>query len=216
MARWGILTRCWDWHLPDTDDVVAVAGEQGLSIGRPGEWQTLRWVGFWGLRNDFGAKLFDGFLACQIPDFDRWTISDAQPVAVWWEAQSIDAVVVIQSVQVLAVIQVPQQSLCVFTTWCAQWTVRRNGDGVQVAIVSFVVDLELAVSQIPDFDGTIPAAWYDDWVAVVWRETNAWDPVRVAFVLDCVFAFGQSVPQFDGLVTRARNDLTIVNAECNR
>lgn len=66
-----------------------------------------------------------------------------------------------------AFIQVPQQSLGVFTAGRAQRTIGRNGDGVQVAIVSLVVDLELAIGQIPDLDGTIPAAGYDNWIAVV-------------------------------------------------
>lgn len=64
--RWSILAWCRDWHLPDTDCVVTVTGEQGLAIGRPGEWQTLWWIGLRCLRNNFWTKLFDGFLACQI------------------------------------------------------------------------------------------------------------------------------------------------------
>lgn len=83
------------------------------------------------------------------PDFDGWTVCNAQPVTVWWEAQSIDAVVVVQCVQMFAIVQVPEQSFGVFATGCAQRTVWRNGDGVQVAIVSLVVDLEFAVGQIP-------------------------------------------------------------------
>lgn len=63
---WHILTWCRDWHLPYTDGVVTVAGEQGLAIGWPGKWQTLWWIGLWVWRNDIGAKLFDSFLACQV------------------------------------------------------------------------------------------------------------------------------------------------------
>lgn len=149
------------------------------------------------------------------PDFDWWTVGDAQPVTVWWEAESVDAVIVVQGVQMFAIVKIPEQSFGVFATGCAQWTVWWNGDGVQVTIVTLVVDLEFAVGQVPDLNGTIPTAWHDDWVGVVWRETNAWNPVRVAFILDGVFALSQSVPQFDGLVPWAGNDLTIVSTECN-
>lgn len=82
--------------------------------------------------------------------------------------------------------------------------------------MSLVVDLQLAVVQAPDLDGTIPTARNDDWVAVVWRETHARHPVRVTLILDGVFAFSQSVPQLDGLVTGAGHDLTVVSAEGNR
>lgn len=60
------LTGCRDWHLPYTDGVVAVASKQGLAIGGPGKGQTLWWIGLWCLRNDFWAKFFNSFLACQI------------------------------------------------------------------------------------------------------------------------------------------------------
>lgn len=149
------------------------------------------------------------------PDFDWWTVCNAQPVTVWWEAESVDAVCVVQGVQMFAIVKIPEQSFGVFTTGCAQWTVWRNGDGVQVSVVTFVVDLEFAVGQIPYFDGTIPTAWHDDWVGVVWWETDTWNPVRVAFILDGVFALSQSVPQFNGLVTWSRHDLTIVSTEGN-
>lgn len=150
------------------------------------------------------------------PDFDWWTVCNAQPVSVWREAQCIDAVIMVQCVQMFAIIQIPQQSFGVFTTWCAQWTVWWNGNSVQVTIMSFMVNLKFAIGQVPDFDSTIPTAWNNDWIAVVWWETNAWNPVRVTFILDGVFAFSQSVPQFDGFVTGTGHDLTIVNAESDR
>lgn len=34
-------------------------------------------------------------------------------------------------------------------------------------------------------------------------------------VLDCVFAFSECVPQFDRLVTGCRDDLTVVDRECD-
>lgn len=107
------------------------------------------------------------------PDLDGWAVGDAQPITVWREAQGVDDFVVVQGVQVLAVIQVPQEGLGVLATGGAQRTVWRNGNGVQVAVVSLMVDLQFAVVQAPDLDGTIPAARHDDRVAVVRRETHA-------------------------------------------
>lgn len=66
MYRVAFLTRCWYWNLPYTDGVVAVTSEQCLTIGWPCKRQTLWWIGFWCLWNNFWTKFFDGFLACQI------------------------------------------------------------------------------------------------------------------------------------------------------
>lgn len=82
--------------------------------------------------------------------------------------------------------------------------------------MAVVVVLQLAVSQVPDLDGTIPAARHNDGVGVVRRETHARHPVSVAILLDGELALGQSVPQLDGLVPRARHDLTVISREGNR
>lgn len=202
--------------MPDADGVVGVAGEQGLAVGGPGQGEALWLLGLGCGRNDLRAQLLNGLLACQIPDLDGWAIGDAQPVAVGREAQGIDDVIVLQSVQILAVIQIPQQSLGVLATGGAQRTIGRDGHGVQVTIVTVMVVLQLAVGQVPDLDGTIPAAGHDDGIGVVGRETHARHPIGVAILLDGELALSQSVPQLDGLVTRARHDLTVVSREGNR
>lgn len=53
------------------------------------------------------------------PDFDGWTVCNAQPVTVWRKAQCIDAVIMVQSVQMFAIVQVPQQGFGIFTARCA-------------------------------------------------------------------------------------------------
>lgn len=205
----------WDRHLPDADLVVTVSGEQGLSVSGPGQRQALWWFGLWVVGGNSWTQFFDHLLACQIPNLDGWSISDTQPVTVWREAQSVDDIVVIQSVQVLAVIQIPQQSFAVLSSWSAQGAIGRDGNGVQVSVVSVMVQLEFAVGQVPDLDGAIPTGWHDDWVDLVWRESDARHPVGVTIFLDGVFAFGQSVPQLDGLVAGSRDDLTVVSGESN-
>ena len=58
----------------------------------------------------------------------------------------------IQSVQVLAIIEIPQHSFGVLAAGGAQRTVGRHGYGVQVSGVSDVVGLEPAVGQVPDLN----------------------------------------------------------------
>lgn len=67
--------------------------------------------------------------------------------------------------------------------------------------MSVVVQLELAVGQVPDLDGAIPTSRDNDWIDLVGREANARDPVGVSILLNGVLALGQSVPQLDGLVS---------------
>lgn len=206
----------WDRNLPDADLVIGITGEESLSISWPGKWQALWWIGLgWVVRWDSWTQFFDHLLACQIPNLDWWSISDAQPVTVWREAQSVDDVVVIQSVQMLAVIQIPQQSFAILSSRCAQWAVRWDGDSVQVSVVSIMVQLQFAVGQIPDLNGAIPTSRDDDWIHLIRWETNARDPIAVTIFLNGVLALSQSVPQLDGLVARSRDNLTVVSWESN-
>lgn len=164
----------------------------------------MRRVGLRGVvGGDARTEFLDHLLACQVPNLDGRAVGDAQPVAVGREAQSVDDVVVVQGVQVLAVIQVPQQGLAVLSSGCAQRAVRRDGDGVQVSVVSVVVQLELAVGQVPDLDGAVPSGRDDDRIDLVGREANARNPIAVSVLLDRVLALGESVPQLDGLVARS-------------
>ena len=71
------------------------------------------------------------------------------------EAESVDVLGVVKGVQVLAVIQVPQHGLGVLATGGAEGAVGRHGDGVEVAGVTNVVGLQLAVSQVPHLDNAI-------------------------------------------------------------
>lgn len=62
-------------------------------------------------------------------------------------------------------------------------------------------------------DHPVPTARNDDGVLVVGGEADAGHPIGVTFFLDGVFALGKGVPQLDGLVPAARDDLTVVNGE---
>lgn len=205
-----------DRDLPDTNLVVAITSKQSLTISGPGQWQALWWICLWWVSAwDTGTQFFNHLFACQIPDLDWWSVSDAQPVAIRREAQGVDDVIMIQGMQMLSIIQIPQQSLAILSAWSAQWTIRWNSNGVQVSIVAIVIQLQFAVGQIPNLDGTIPASANNDWIDLIGWESNAWNPIAVSIFLDCILALSQSIPQLDGLVAWSRDNLTIVSWECN-
>lgn len=122
----------------------------------------------------------------------------------------------VQSVEQLVFVQIPQERLAVLATGSAKGAIRRNSYSVQVTRVSGVANTQFAIGQIPDLDSAIPTGRDDDWVGVVWRESHTGYPVGVTIFLDGVLALSQSVPQLDGLVARAGDDLTVVNGEGDR
>ena len=103
----------------------------------------------------------------------------------------------VQGVEVLAIIEIPQHCLGVLTTRGAERAIRGHGDCVQVASVADVVGLQLAVGQVPHLDVLVPPGGDDDRVLVVGLEPDAGDPVLVAILLDCVLALGKGVPQLE-------------------
>lgn len=195
--------------MPNADKVVGITGEQSLAIGRPGHRQTLRRIGA-AVAGDFRSEFIDLVLGFEIPDFDAGAGGGAKPITVGREGQRVDRIGVIQRVQMFAVIQIPKHGLGVLAAGSAQRTVRRHRDGVQIAGVTDVVGLQLAVSQVPYLDVFVPAARDDDGVLVVGGETDAAHPITVTFFLDGVFTLGQGIPQFDGLVPGSGNDLTVI------
>lgn len=122
----------------------------------------------------------------------------------------------VQSVQQLVVVQVPEQGHVVLSAGRAQRTIGRDGDRVQVALVAMVRRLQLAVGQVPHANRAIPAGADDHRVGQVGRESHARDPIGVSLILDRVLALGQGVPQLDGLVARSGHDLTVVHGEGHR
>jgi len=126
--------------------------------------------------NEFGFQFVDETLVLQIPDVDATSVGNAEPISVGGEAECVDAtglLLVVEGVKVFALVQVPEHGETVLASGCAQGTVGRNGDGVQVPLMPSVVGLELAVSEVPDLDDAIPSTGNDDGVGVVGRETHA-------------------------------------------
>ena len=62
-------------------------------------------------------------------------------------------------------------------------------------------------------DELVPSSRDDDRVLRVGREAHAADPLGVALVRDRELAVAEGVPQLNGPVARARDDLTVVGRE---
>lgn len=76
--------------------------------------------------------------------------SSAKPVSVRREDKSVDLVTSLQRVEVLGLVEIPQHSGTVLSTGCAERTVGRDGDSVDVAGVADVVGLDAARSEFPN------------------------------------------------------------------
>lgn len=84
-----------------------------MAVGGPGERQTLRRLRLAGGGHDLGLQFLDHLFGLEIPDLDPRPEGRAEPVTVGAEAQRRDDVVVIEGVEVFAVVQVPQHRLAV-------------------------------------------------------------------------------------------------------
>ncbi|QBZ63672.1 hypothetical protein PoMZ_05358 [Pyricularia oryzae] len=138
---------------PGADDVVGVTGEQGLTVGAPGERDTLGLPALLANGGELGLELVDLALLLQVEDDDAGGSGSAQPVPVGGEDEGVDLVVGVKRVQVLGLVQVPKHGGAVLATRGAEGSVRGDGDGVDVAGVADVVSLELAARELPDLFG---------------------------------------------------------------
>lgn len=199
---------------PNADDVVGVARVKRRTVRRPLEGRAVRLLGLLANRRKLRAELVNDGLGFEIPDLDARLSRRAQPIAVRREAQAVDDVTSIEGVETLAFTKVPEHRNAVLPTGGAQGTVRRDGDGVDVASVANEVRANLAVSEVPDLHELVPATRHDDRVGGHRGEANTGHPFRVRVgVLDRVLALAERVPQLNRLVPGAGDDLTVVNGE---
>jgi len=202
--------------LPDTDEGISVAGEEGGSISRPSERDAL-----WVLRlltavKELWAEFVNKGLGLEIPNLDARVGGSAQPIAVWREGKSVDDISSLKGVEVFGVVQIPEHNNTVLATRGAKRTVRGDSNGVDITSVANVVSSELALGELPNLDNLVPSTRNNDRVCRVRRETDTRDPFSVAILSNVVLALSESVPQLDGFVTRARHDLTVVGREGDR
>jgi len=154
-------------------------------------------------------------LGFEIPNLDRSISGSAEPVSGWREDKGVDDITSFKRVQVLSFVEVPQSNGTVLATRSAEGSIRRNGNSVDVSSVAREVGLELASLKVPYLDVLIPSSRDDSWVLSVWRESYTADPFSVSLIFDGVLAFSKSVPKLDGLISRARDDLSVVSREGN-
>ena len=72
------------------------------------------------------------------------------------EGEGVDSISMVQGIEVLAIIEVPQHGLGILAAGSTEGTVRGHSDSVQVASMTNVVGLQLAVGQVPDLDVLVP------------------------------------------------------------
>lgn len=135
---------------PSTDDVVGVAGEEGLAVGAPREGDALGLAALLADVLELGLELVDLGLLLEVEDDDAAGSGSAQPVPVGGEDKGMDLVVGVERVQVLALIKIPEHRGTVLATRGAQRSIGGDGDGVDVAGVANVVGLELAARELPN------------------------------------------------------------------
>jgi len=79
--------------------------------------------------------------------------------------------------------------------------------------VSNVVSLQSAGGKLPDLNKLVPSTADNDRVLRVGAESNARNPVTVSLLGDRELAVTKSVPELDGAVAGAGNDLSVVGGE---
>ena len=140
---------------PDTDIVVGVPSEQGVSVRRPSQRHTLGssgllWVLLGAVADPLGGELVNLALLLEVEDDDVRSGGSAQPVTVGREYEGVDLVTGVERVQVLGLIQVPQHGGPVLSSGSAKRSIRRDGDGVDVTGVTAVVGLDTAGRELPN------------------------------------------------------------------
>jgi len=200
---------------PDADNVIRETTEQGLTICRPSQRNALRLTGVLSNLNKVRLKLIDNRLALEIEDLDATGGGSAEPVAVGAEDQGVDNIAGFQGVQVLAVVEVPKHSDAILTTGGGEGTIRGDGNGVDIAGVAVVVGAELALAKLPDLDNLVPTARDNHGVQGVRAETNARYPLGVTIILNVEFAFAKGVPQLNGAVPAAADNLPVISTEAD-
>jgi len=203
--------------LPDTDDVIRVTREESGTISAPTNRQTVR-IRVLSLTqlSKFGTELVNNRLGLEIPDLDTVSGSSTEPVTVGREGKSVDERSSFEGVEMLGIVQIPEHDNTVLTSRGTERTIGRDGNSVDITVVTNEVGSQLHLGQIPDLDELIPTTGNDERVSRVRRETNTRNPLRVTIFSDVILALTESVPQLDRLITRTRNDLTVISREGNR
>lgn len=136
--------------LPDTDVVVGVTGEEGLTVSGPGKGDTLGSLRLLSNVVELGNELNNNGLALEIPDLDLGSSGSTEPVSVGGEDKGVNHVTGGEGVKVLTLVEVPEHGDTVLTARGAEGSIGGDGDSVDVTGVVNVAGLELELSNVPD------------------------------------------------------------------
>jgi len=211
--------------LVDTDDVVGAAGIDDLAVRGPadgvdddlleggGELSTTA-RGLVAALGDLDLAL-EGLLL-DVVDLDALDGGNGDGEELGVEDDGVDGLADNDAVELLAVLEVPEDDLAVLAGRGAHGAVGRDADGVHAAVVASEVEEKLELLEAPDLDETVPASSDADGVGIRGGEGNSADPVGVALFAEAVLLLSKDVPETSGVVAGAREDLTVVAGEGNR
>lgn len=152
-------------------------------------------------------------LGLEIPDDDGRSSSSAEPVADRGEDEGVDDLTSLKRVEVLASIDVPEHGGTILTTGSAERAIGGDNDGVDIALVTNEVILDLELSHVPDLDNLVPTSGNEGGDLGVGGEADARDPLLVAISVQGVLALTESVPELDGLVAGTRDNLAVIGGD---
>lgn len=98
----------------------------------------------------FRLKDINNALVLEIPNANGSTCSSDKPVTVGGEDKVVDFIIGIKRVQVLVLIQIPQDHLTILASRSTKRAIRGNSNGVDIAIVANEVGTQLELAKVPN------------------------------------------------------------------
>jgi len=72
---------------------------------------------------------------------------------------------------------------------------------------------QFAVGKVPDLHKLVPSSRHNHRIGAVGRKSDTADPFGVTRLVDGIFALSEGVPELNGLISRTRNDLSVVGGK---
>lgn len=212
------LVRLFD--LPSSNNVICESSKKILSVKAPSNRNSSRRgretrESLLGLAEEAGGALIesgDEISLLKIPNLDSFVGRSDEPVVIGGKGEGVDGVSSIEGVEQLLVVDVPKMSKSVLATRGTERSVGRDGDGVDVSGVSSKDGLLLELMGIKDSDSLVTSSRDKEGLVSRGREANAGDP-SVGFKVE--LALTKGIPDLYSLVTRCRDDLSVVGRKGN-
>jgi len=93
----------------------------------------------------------------EVPNFDGILGSNAEPIFIGAEGESIDKSFSVKAGKLLALVEVPEESISVLSTGSTERTVRGNSNMINITSMPIKLPREFPV-RVPDFDELIKSA----------------------------------------------------------